>query len=175
MTHDGTRPLRVRRLTDADVSKAASVLVEVHASDGYPVEGVAQPEEWLRPPGLIASWVAELDGDVVGHVAISRPGGEQAASMWLKQSGLDPDRVAVLGRLFVSPAARRRAAGEELMKAAHEYGQAHGVRLVLDVVAKDQAAMRLYERLGWKRIGRAVHEYGEGQRTDAFCYVSPES
>ena len=54
-----------------------------------------------------------------------------------------------------------------------EYADEQGLRLVLDVMAKDTAAMRLYEALGWQRIGVSKHTYGDGQQTDAICYVSP--
>ncbi|MBX9395116.1 acetyltransferase [Streptomyces sp. TRM72054] len=40
-------------------------------------------------------------------------------------------------------------------------------------MAKDAAAIRLYERLGLQRIGTSQHSYGDGQQTDAICYVWP--
>jgi ribosomal protein S18 acetylase RimI-like enzyme len=46
---------------------------------------------------------------------------------------------------------------------------------VLDVMTKDTAAIRLYERLGWQKIGEASHHFGDGQRTAALCFVSPEA
>jgi ribosomal protein S18 acetylase RimI-like enzyme len=39
---------------------------------------------------------------------------------------------------------------------------------------KDQDAIRLYERLGLKKIGTATHHFGEGRETSAICYVVPE-
>nr|WP_202477602.1 GNAT family N-acetyltransferase [Streptomyces sp. SID5470] len=152
---------------------AASALVEVHTTDGYPVEGVDHPEEWLRSTDVIAAWVGQLDGTTVGHVAIMRPRGEDAVSLWMQQSGDREDQVAVLARLFVVKEARKHAVGERLMQAAMSYGSEHGLRLVLDVMTKDSAAIRLYERLGWREIGRAPHHYGNGQSIDAVCYVAP--
>lgn len=165
----------VRPFEDADSADAASALVEVHSTDGYPVEGVEHPEAWLRSADVIAAWVSELDGNVVGHVAIMRPHGEDAVSMWMQQSGDTEDQIAVLARLFVVKAARKHAAGEQLMKAAMSYGRKYGLRLVLDVMTKDAAAIRLYERLGWREIGRAPHHYGSGKSIDAVCYVAPEA
>lgn len=40
-------------------------------------------------------------------------------------------------------------------------------------MTKDDAAIRLYERLGWQPIRTATHTFGDGQQTDAVCYVSP--
>jgi len=166
---------RVRPFEEADLPGAAAALVEVHATDGYPVEGVADPEAWLRPEDVLASWVAEADHQVVGHVAVMSPNGEDAVSLWTRQSGGSYERIAVLGRLFVTKSARKRALGEELMRTAMSYAQARGLRLVLDVMTKDTAAIRLYERLGWRKIGETTHRYGDGQQTSALCYVSPSS
>jgi ribosomal protein S18 acetylase RimI-like enzyme len=59
------------------------------------------------------------------------------------------------------------------MKAAMSFGQTHDRRLVLDVMAKDAAAIRLYERLGWLGIGETMHHYGAGQTAHACCCVAP--
>lgn len=164
----------VRPFGNGDLAGAAAALIEVHSTDGYPVEGVAQPEAWLRSADVIAAWVAELDGSIVGHVAIMRPHGEDAVSLWMQQSGDSDGQIGVLARLFVVKEARKHAVGERLMKAAMSYGAERGLRLVLDVMTKDAAAIRLYERLGWREIGRAPHHYGNGQSVDAVLYVAPQ-
>ncbi|WP_371791866.1 acetyltransferase [Streptomyces sp. NBC_01471] len=46
---------------------------------------------------------------------------------------------------------------------------------MLDVVAKDVVAMRLYERLGWRKIGEAIHHFGPSESIPAVCYVSPKA
>ncbi|MFK4103646.1 GNAT family N-acetyltransferase [Streptomyces sp. NPDC019531] len=165
----------VRPFENDDLASAAAALIDVHSTDGYPVEGVAHPEAWLRSDDVIAAWVAELAGAIVGHVAIMRPHGEDAVAVWTQQSGDSASRVGVLARLFVVKAARKHAVGERLMQAAMSYAADHGLRLVLDVMTKDAAAMRLYERLGWREIGRAPHHYGNGQSIDAVLYVAPHA
>jgi ribosomal protein S18 acetylase RimI-like enzyme len=163
----------IRRFEDTDLPGAAAALTDVHATDGYPVEGVARPEEWLRPQDALASWVAQAGQRIVGHVAVMRPRGEGAVSLWAEQSGDDEQRIGVLARLFVVQDARGRAVGEQLVRTAMGYGLSHDRRLVLDVMVKDTAAMRLYERLGWLRTGRVAHPYGQGQSIEAVCYVAP--
>ena len=165
----------IRQRLDSDLPQAAEGLVRVHAKDGYPVEGVSQPKKWLTPDGMINAWVAVKSGIVVGHVAVNRPADEWAVSLWIERSGDSISRVAVLARLFVVPEARNLAAGESLMHAAVDYARSEGIRLVLDVLAKDAAAIRLYTRLGWENIGSAVHPYGVQQQAEAFCFVSPPS
>ncbi|WP_221348151.1 GNAT family N-acetyltransferase [Streptomyces beigongshangae] len=165
----------IRPREDADLPGAAAALTEVHATDGYPVEGVAHPEAWLRSDDVLASWVAAAGRRIVGHVAVMRPGGEDAVSLWTEQSGSDEQHIGVLARLFVLREARRQALGERLVRAAMDYGLSTGRRLVLDVVVKDSAAISLYERLGWLRTGRATHPYGTGHSVEAICYVAPDS
>lgn len=163
----------VRPITDADVPAAAAALVEVHATDGYPVEGVEQPEAWIRRPGVLSAWVAEDEGKIVGHVAVMRPEGEGAVSLWRNKSGEDEERIGVLARLFVVREARKHSAGERLMRAAMDYAELNSLRLVLDVMTKDTSAIRLYERLGWRHIGEVAHHFGAGQQIPAACYVWP--
>lgn len=168
-----TEPI-IRPREDTDLESAGAALVDVHRTDGYPVEGVADPVAWLKPAGLISSWVAELDGEIVGHVAISEPQpGDDAVRLWLEQSDDSIEDVAVIGRLFVKTSARRQSIGEKLSLAVVTDPAIRGKRLVLDVMDKDQDAIRLYERLGLRPIGTATHKFGEGQTITAYCYVVP--
>ncbi|MEV6782186.1 GNAT family N-acetyltransferase [Streptomyces sp. NPDC051098] len=175
MLNGGTEAPRilVRPRTDTDIPSTSTALVAVHASDGYPVEGVEHPEHWLTPEGLIQSWVAELAGKIVGHVCITRARDEAAVDLYLEQSEKRRDEVAVMARLFVIPEARRNSTGERLVREAATYAQKHGLALVGDVMAKDASAIRLYERLGCQIIGTTRHSYGEGQETSALCFVAP--
>ncbi|RZE58465.1 GNAT family N-acetyltransferase [Streptomyces albidoflavus] len=121
----------------------------------------------------MAAWVAELDGHVVGHVAINSPQpGEEVARLWREESGDDDSHIGVLARLFVARQARKASVGKLLMEAATAYARDSHLRLVLEVLTKDAAAIRLYERLGWQRIGEAVHTFG-GKQVDAVCFVAP--
>ena len=140
MTDTSTGTAIVRERTNADLPGAAAALVDVHATNGYPVEGVDDPEAWLTGSTLLCAWVGELDGRIVGHVAISQPQSDDAAAtMWTSTPEGARDTVAVLGRLFVLSAARGHSLGLKLMHAATNYAQSHGLRLVLDVMTKDAA------------------------------------
>ncbi|EHM25152.1 putative acetyltransferase [Streptomyces sp. W007] len=112
---------------------------------------------------------------MVGHIAIMKAEGEKAVTLWQQQSGEDESRIGVLARLFVVRSARKHAVGESLMRAAMDYAEENDLRLVLDVMDKDEAAIRLYERLGWQFIGGATHQFGDGQQIPAKCYVWPAS
>ena len=56
-----------------------------------------------------------------------------------------------------SPRHDAHALGEQLVRTATDYAHQHSRRLVLDVMTKDTAPIRIYERLGWQRIGTTRH------------------
>ncbi|MFD9071706.1 GNAT family N-acetyltransferase [Streptomyces lasiicapitis] len=167
------QPSEVRPRRDEDIAEAAAILVAVHQADGYPVEGVDDPEAWLKSPELIHAWVAVMAGRVVGHAGVGESCGDEAAAVWFERSGEDDSQVVVAARLFVAPEARGTGLGERLTKTVMDYARGHGVRLVFEVMTKDAAAIRLYEKLGCQEVGRITHRYGEGQQTNAVCYVWP--
>jgi ribosomal protein S18 acetylase RimI-like enzyme len=81
------------------------------------------------------------DGDVVGTVQVD-----------LATPPNQPHRGDI-AKLLVRRSARRRGVAAELMQAAEREALAEGkTLLVLDTVTGD-AAERLYERLGWTRVG----------------------
>lgn len=109
----------------------------------------------------------------MGHVAITNPQDEDAVRLFLEQSEQPATHAAVLARLFVHPEARGRSIGERLVREAADYALSHGVRLVGDVMAKDKAAIRLYEQLGCQIIGTTMHNYGNNKQIPAVCFAMP--
>lgn len=169
-----TTTSRIRPRTADDLSGLGELLVRVHELDGYPVEGVADPQAWLKSDHELAALVAEKDGQVVGHVMLSYPAeGDAAADEYARRENEATDSIAVLGRLFISPDARGEALGARLTDSATEIARKLGRRAVLDVMAKDKAAIRTYEKLGWERIAEIEHTFGDGRSTPAYAYVSP--
>ena len=84
---------------------------------------------------------AEVDGEIVGTVQVIFADEEN-----------QPHR-ADLAKMLVHGRARRRGIAERLMRAAEEAALAAGKTvLVLDTVTGGDAE-RLYERLGWARVG----------------------
>lgn len=160
----------IRERRNDDIPALAPVLVAVHQRDGYPVEGVADPAAWLRLDRLIGALVAELNGQMVGHVAITQPDpADDAARMLHELDGTPLDHIAVVSRLFVDPAARGHQIGKRLMEAAMQLAQKNQRVAVLDVMVKDEAAIRTYERLGWVQIGEFSHMFN-GNSEPAVAY-----
>lgn len=164
----------IRPRIEEDIPALADVLVRVHAKDGYPVEGVADPEAWLRSDRMLGAWVAEVDGEVVGHVMVTDPGeGDEAATMLAQRDGLSVEDIAVLGRLFVDPKARGRHLSSALITAAAASARDMNRRLVLDVMAKDRAAIAVYRRLGWESLGTFEHAFSGGS-VPAMAFHLPD-
>ncbi|MET7751293.1 GNAT family N-acetyltransferase [Micromonospora sp. NPDC005367] len=165
-------PPIVRQRTDRDLAACVRVLAEVHERDGYPVNWPSFPDAWLTPPSLMASWVAELDGRVAGHVGLSRSDvGDAAPGLWGARAGVRIDATAVVNRLFVAPWARGRGVGALLMAQAVSAAQDRGLHPVLDVVASDTAATALYERLGWQLLATVEQQWSPEQTVAVRCYA----
>lgn len=76
---------------------------------------------------------------------------------------------ARLYSLATRPEARGRGVGTALLQAAAETARAHGCRaLRLEVRADNTAAISLYERMGYRRIGGYQHYYQDD--ADAWRY-----
>lgn len=71
------------------------------------------------------------------------------------------DAAAVVHRLMVHPAAQGRGLARQLMAHAESLARSRGFRAVhLDCFTANPAALRLYERLGYRRIGTAMMRKG---------------
>lgn len=161
----------VRPREERDLDACARLLVAVHAHDGYPVEGVADPRGWLALGDQGQAWVAAAGERIVGHIGLGPDADDGAAAAWKAWNGRDGHRVASISRLFVAPGARRHGVARALMARAAEAARVRDWALVLDVMEKDRAAIRLYERTGWVRIGKLPHEFGGGKRVPALVYA----
>ncbi|MCM2423896.1 GNAT family N-acetyltransferase [Streptomyces sp. RKAG293] len=173
-TADEPPTCRIRRREASDVDDCVGVLAEVHASDGYPANWPDRPSEWLMQPSLLAAWVAELDGHVVGHIGLSRSGaGDAAPALWSGREGVSVEDTAVISRLFVSPAARGHGIGALLMERAVQDAHQRALHPVLDVLASDTSAAALYERLGWSLLATVDQRWSPTQTVTVHCYAAP--
>lgn len=164
--------MAVRLRCADDLSACVTALAEVHRHDGYPTRWPADPAEWLTPKHLHAAWVAEDDGVVQGHVVVA---GVTDTELTRAATRPAADLLAV-SRLFVRPAGRGRRLGDALLCAATEFATQRRVGLVLEVVdERGSAAIGLYERLGWRLIGRHPAEWTDqaGARPQLRLYAWP--
>lgn len=163
----------VRRRDPGDVPALADVLRRVHAVDGYPVEGVADPEAWLSPVGELCAWTALVDDVPAAHVSVGAADPDDEVSRtWRRVTTGDLDRLAVPARLFVDPQWRDLGIGTKLMSRVQQFASSSNRALAFDVMLKDRAAIRLYEQAGCRRIGEFIYRHSDGQQERAAVYVA---
>ncbi len=165
--------VRIRRRRDADIEAVVAALATVTAADGYPGYPPRDPAAWLSRPDVLQSWVAERAGELVGHVCLRDSPGHPAAAMWCARTGVAPGACVVLARLFVVPAARGTGLGTDLVGVACAEGAQLGRHPVLDVADNGHAAIRLYERLGWVRLGSYTQPHEHRPAEYLHCFAAP--
>ena len=154
MTTDANAPVRnIRRLqtvSDAQLRALSELLIDC-------VEGGASVS-FMHPlplPEAMAFWrrVAEevAEGERALLVAEDAEGIVGTVQLVLAQPDNQPHR-ADLSKMLVHRRARRQGWGEALMGAAERMGRDCGKSLLVLDTASDTAE-RLYERLGWQRVG----------------------
>lgn len=141
---------RLGALDDAQVEQLADVLIDCVA--GGASVGFLQP---LARERALAFWRRVADGVVAGErvllVAEDACGVCGTVQLVLAQMDNQPHR-ADLSKLLVHRRARRQGLGAALMHAADAAARERGrTLLVLDTATDD--AERLYQRLGWQRVG----------------------
>jgi GNAT superfamily N-acetyltransferase len=150
MTTVSWAPRRLSAPDAAQIAALADVLmdcVEGGASVSFmqPLTRERALEFWQRVASAVAAGerallVAEDERGVCGTVQIV-----------LDQPENQPHR-ADLTKMLVHRRARRRGVGAALLRAAEAAAREHGkTLLVLDTASAD--AERLYERVGWRRVG----------------------
>lgn len=145
--------LRVRR--EDDLERCVALLREVYEADRYPIVWPANPLSWLVGRDPLTAWIDEHeDGRLLGHLSLHRTDG-RARPAWRDALGLPVDRLAVVSRLFVSPAARGRGIGAALMDRAEAHAAQHRLGLALDVAEHNRDAIAFYTHRGWTPVGNA--------------------
>ncbi len=142
---------RLSTVAEWQLNQLAEVLVD--CVDGGASVSFMHP---LSRDRALAFWRSVADAVAIGDrallVAEDHAGVCGTVQLILKQPDNQPHR-ADLAKLLVHRRARRLGMGAHLVEAAEAAGRDCGkTLLVLDTVTNGDAA-RLYERLGWERVG----------------------
>jgi len=105
-----------------------------------------------------ACWIYLRDGELIGYAVLM-----QAA-----------DEVHLLN-LSIAEAKQRQGYGSQLLRCVGEHARGNGAHLVLlEVRPSNFAALRLYERHGFQRVGLRRDYYPDtGGREDALVFSLP--
>ncbi|NNG37628.1 GNAT family N-acetyltransferase [Nakamurella sp. DB0629] len=169
----------VRPRVEADRAAVLAALTECAAATGYlgGPDGTLVPdaEDHVYDPRFTSAWVAELDGVIVGHVAVMpmRLGKDPAAEdIWMAATGRPADDHLLVKRLFVAPGAQRRGVADRLLDTAVAAARAAGQVAVLDTAAVAVPALAMYRSRGWHEVGRAAAHWA-GDEFGIVLFVQP--
>jgi GNAT superfamily N-acetyltransferase len=146
--------LRPRR--DADVPLLIDILVRQQAQTRYPLRWPWPGDlvDFLRRESELEAWVAEIDGRVVGHVAIESVADDELGQMWATAHDVPITELRCISVLYADRRVARRGIGSALLAQATQRALANGGAPVLDVVAGHLEPLRLYLSRGWLEVGR---------------------
>ncbi|MDN4160113.1 GNAT family N-acetyltransferase [Nocardioides abyssi] len=157
----------VRPRRPEDVPALVEVLAAQRAGSPYPMRWPLPfpVEQFIVRSSEEASWVAEVGGRVVGHVAAC--------------SVPDPHDFPVAGHLasvsvlFVDPALRGAGVGGRLLDTAVAWMREHGRVPVLDVVPRHSTAVEVYRHRGWVEVGRLRPDWLPADEADLLLMTLP--
>jgi GNAT superfamily N-acetyltransferase len=162
----------VRPRIEADLDRCVAVAQVVHQLDGYPMYLPTGLRDFLVSSDAYGAWVAEDDGEIVGHVALHRRSTAAVLALASETVRQPVERLGMVARLLVGPAARRQGVGEALLDVASRAAVDLGLWPVLDVVTSSLGAVSLYEKAGWTRAGKVPFDLG-GVTIDEYVYIGP--
>lgn len=110
------------------------------------------------------AWVAEHDGRLVGHVAVTALG--DLGPAFARALDAEPDGMRAVSGLFTALSARGDGLGARLLEVAVRRIRDDGHRPVLDVVPTHAAAVGLYRARGWREVGRLRPAWLPAERPD---------
>jgi GNAT superfamily N-acetyltransferase len=149
----------IRRRRPRDLGACARLLRVVFSEGQYPVYWPDAPRAWLDDEDVLDAWVAERQGEILGHVSICRVGTDPVTALrWREVTGRQPSELAGVSRLFVRPRVQRRGIGSALLDVAVAEIRARGLVPVLEVVTSSTDAISLFEDSGWRTV--ALYPWG---------------
>jgi len=164
----------VRERRTSDEPQLLEIARLVHEQDGYPLYlPDSDYRTFLLGHESLGAWVAEDDACVVGQVAL-HPHSSSAVMAFATSAFDQPvERLCVVARLLVHPNRRRLGAGAQLLDRAAREAVALGLCPILDVVTDLAAAILLYERQRWIRLGEVTVTFRGGVTIQEYVYVAP--
>jgi ribosomal protein S18 acetylase RimI-like enzyme len=118
-----------------------------------------------------AAWIAEEDAEADGNPEENGKLTGFAIVEWEGEPQAGP-RAAYIQTVEVAPEFRGRGIASELLRRIEDSARAAGAGSIwLHVDAANSAAIRLYERQGYRRQGREEHYYA--RRRAALVYAKP--
>lgn len=146
-----TTPQGVRARRRRDLPTCTRLMHRAFFEGQFPGTRRNEPREWIDGTDVLAAYVAERDGEIVGHVAVTRVGLDTATDLrWREITGHPVADLAGVGQLFVRPSFRGRGIGRALVEAALADIRSRGLVPVLEVVTHEYLAPAYAHGHGWR-------------------------
>ena len=160
---------------ERDIPVLVDLLFNQQAETNYPFNWPPAhgPERFLRRPGEREAWVAEVHGEVVGHVAIQAVDDGELGRLWATAHGVEIARLRCISVLYVDRRLPRRGIGSALLARATDRAFADGGAPVLDVVADHRDAVNLYLSRGWREVGRVRPDWLPDSEEPVYAMILP--
>jgi putative acetyltransferase len=170
------REVFIRARRDADADALLRIAERAHTVDGYPPYlPNGDFRDFLFAHETLGAWVVEVEGEPVGQVALHLRTSGTAMAKAAEALQAQVEQLGVVARLVVSPNHRHRGAGRALLETAARAAFNRGLFPVLDVATHLDAAVGLYERCGWIRVGEVEVAFTTGETLKEFVYLAPTS
>ena len=145
--------LVIRDRRDADLPALAALIARQQAQTRYPfIWPFPRPlEQFLKRSTELRAWVAEVDGEVAGHVAIERVEDDLLGRSWAAAHDVAVNELRCVSVFFTDIRRAGEGIGSRLLATATEAARAEGYP-VLDVVAAHETPVQLYLQRGWQII-----------------------
>jgi GNAT superfamily N-acetyltransferase len=166
-------PEGIRPRTARDLPGCARLLRVVANEHQYPARWPEAPRSWLAGPDVLDAWVCEVQGEVLGHVAVATvPRNGISRVRWQEITGLETTELARISRLFVRQKVRRRGIATDLLGVAVADVRRRGLMPVTDVVSTSVDGIAFLEKRGWRLL--AVDPWGSAtERHRVHFYAAP--
>ena len=146
-----TTPEGVRARRPRDLTTCTRLMHRAFFEGQFPGTRRNEPREWIDGTDVLAAYVAERDGEIVGHVAVTRVGLDAASDLrWREVTGHPVTDLAGVGQLFVRPSFRGQGIGRSLVEAALADIRSRGLVPVLEVVTHESLAPAYAHGHGWR-------------------------
>ncbi|GMK58090.1 hypothetical protein CspeluHIS016_0501220 [Cutaneotrichosporon spelunceum] len=156
-----TQPgITIRPRLPTDMPALCDLLARQQPVSQYPIKwplSIPVPD-FIQRPGESASFVAEHQGQILGHVAVRHglggPRNEaELTTRWAAGHECAESDVRVISVLFIDPEWAGRGVGSLLLRVATDAARDGGGRPCLDVVVDSKGPLAFYRRFGWVVVG----------------------
>lgn len=145
----------VRPRTDRDLPALGELLGRQQPASRYPFNWpLPYPvERFLVRDTEERTWVAEVDGQLAGHVSVTGVPDDAFSRIWSSALGRPLTELGCVSVLFTGSDHRGMGVGGILLDTAVGFIRDSGRVPVLDVVGGHSTAVDVYHHRGWRDVG----------------------